>query len=194
MKRKDMYEMANINYITRKVEALVLRYGTRDPFELCKEMDIRIRYKDLGTEIKAYFFYQSRIRNIVINQRTAHIVRRILCSHELGHGILHKELATMKGFQELELFDSVTPIEYEANLFAAELLIDDDKLLQLLNDNEKSFFDVAKELYVPVELLDFKFRVLKNKGYRLEPPYISQANFLKNDLPDAFDVPCNICI
>jgi len=77
--------------------------------------------------------------------------------------------------------------EYEANLFAAELLIDDKELLKLLNGSDKSFFGVAKELYVPAELLDFKFRILKNKGYHLEAPYISRPDFLKETIPGSFD-------
>ncbi len=172
--------MANMNYISETVGKLINRYGTCDPFAICRELDIRIWYKDLGTAIKAYYFYQSRIKNIVINSRVPDAVGRILCAHELGHAVLHGKLAAMRGFQEIELFDTVIPTEYEANLFAAELLIEDEKLLALLNDHDQSFFGVASELYVPAELLDFKFRVLKYKGYRIEPPYISRANFLKN--------------
>ena len=88
------------------------------------------------------------------------------------------------GGQDLELFDSLIPTEYEANVFAAELLIDDNELLGLLNDSDSSFFSVAKKLCVPAELLDFKFRVLKNKGYRIEPPYIAQSDFFKKELPE----------
>ena len=34
---------------------------------------------------------------------------------------------------------------------------------------------------VPAELLDFKFRVMKWKGYKIvEPPIISRSNFLKD--------------
>ena len=84
--------------------------------------------------------------------------------------------------EKLELFDRALPTEYEANLFAAELLIDDDELLELLNDENISFFGVAGELYVPADLLDFKFRVLKHKGYRINAPYIANSNFLKNDI------------
>jgi len=93
----------------------------------------------------------------------------------------------LRGFQELELFDRATPTEYEANIFAAELLIDDDELLELLNDEDKSFFDVARELYVPADLLDFKFRVLKHKGYRIQVPYIAYGDFLKNDIEGCYD-------
>ena len=158
--------MTNLPFICNKASEYIKKYDTRDPFEICDAMQIRICYKDLGHMIKAYYFYQSRIKNIVINSRVEEVVRNILCAHELGHAILHGELAAMRGFQEFELFDSIVPTEYEANLFAAELLIDDDDLLRLLNDNDKSFFSVAKELYVPAELLDFKFRILKNKGAR----------------------------
>lgn len=173
--------------ISEKINKLIRKYDTRNPFELCDNLNIRIRYKDLGTAIKAYYFYQSRIKNIVLSTRSGRIVQKILCAHELGHALLHDELAAMRGFQELELFDTTSRTEYEANLFAAELLIDDNELLSLLNDNEKSFFGVAKELYVPAELLDFKFRILKNKGYHLEAPYIAQADFLKGNIPGCFD-------
>ena len=173
--------------ISEKIEALIRKYETRNPFELCDNLNIRIRYKDLGTSMKAFYFYQSRIKNIVLNTRSGRIVQKILCAHELGHALLHGELAAMRGFQELEMFDMTSHTEYEANLFAAELLIDDNELLELLNDSEKSFFGVAKELYVPAELLDFKFRILKNKGYHIEAPYIAQSDFLKGDIPGCFD-------
>lgn len=178
--------MSTIKHICKNVDKLILKFNTRDPFEICKRMDIHIHYKDLGTTLKAYYFYQSRIKNIVINSLSGEIVRKILCAHELGHATLHGNLSAMYGFQELELFDTIIPTEYEANLFAAELIVSDDDLLEKLNDLDKSFFSIARELCVPIELLDFKFRVLKNKGCCLESPCFSPANFLKNDIPGCF--------
>lgn len=179
--------MSSIDYISRAVNKLSEKYQTKDPYELCNALGIRIRLKDLGTGIKAYYIYQSRIRSIVLNWRVSEPIRRILIAHELGHDRLHKEIAMLKGFQEVELFDMVRPAEYEANVFAAELLIDDNELLELLNDDNKSFFDVAHELYIPAALLDFKFRVLKHKGFRIEAPYIARGDFLKNDIDGCFD-------
>jgi len=179
--------MQEIKYISDVVNKLVKKYDTRDPFQLCRELKITIRYKDLDKYMKAYFFYQSRIKSIIINNNVADVLHPLLYAHELGHAILHCELAMMNSFQEIELFDATQPAEYEANLFAAELIIPDEELLELLNDDSKSFFGVASELYVPAELLDFKFRVLKNKGYRIEPPLYSQANFLKNDVNGCFN-------
>jgi Zn-dependent peptidase ImmA (M78 family) len=149
-------------------------------------MDIRIRYKDCGTELKAYFVVFSRIKNIVLNNRISEVVAKILVAHELGHAVLHRELALLRGFQEFELFDKASIAEYEANLFAAELLIEDSRLLPLLNSEGKSFFGVARELYVPAELLDFKFRMLKIKGYHIEPPLLAQSPFLKNNIVEMY--------
>ena len=179
--------MQSIDYISRTVEKLSRKYQTRDPRELCAALGVRIRLKDLGTSIKAYYFYHSRIRNIVLNSRVSEPIRAILVAHELGHDRLHKKIAMLKGFQEVELFDMARPAEYEANIFAAELLIDDKELLELLNDSDKSFFDVARELNVTAPLLDFKFRVLKHKGYSIVAPYIASGDFLKNDIDGCFD-------
>ena len=181
------YKLASMDYIARVAGKLTRRLHTRNPYEICDALGIRIRLKDLGHDIKAYYYYQSRIRNIVLNTRVSETIRRILVAHELGHDRLHKDIALLKGFQEIELFDMTLPAEYEANLFAAELIIDDDVLLALLNDDDKSFFGVARELYIPADLLDFKFRILKHKGYRIEAPYIASGNYLKNDINGCFE-------
>ncbi|MDR1892973.1 MAG: ImmA/IrrE family metallo-endopeptidase, partial [Oscillospiraceae bacterium] len=165
-----------MDYISAVVKQLIEKHETRDPERLCRYLGIKIRYKDCDNLLKAYFITIARIKNIVINSRIGESMRLILLAHELGHAVLHSELAVLKGFQEFELFDSTIPAEYEANLFAAELLIEDNGVLELMNNDDKSFFGVARELNVPTELLDFKFRVMKRKGYRLEAPYIANGD------------------
>ena len=179
--------MATLDFISEKVDKLIRKHKTRNPYELCEELGIRLRYKDLGKDIKAYYFYQSRMRNIVLNTRLSKDILRILVAHELGHDRLHEKIAMLRGFQEIELFDMARPAEFEANIFAAEFLISDDEILHLFNDEDKSFFGMAMELYVPAPLLDFKFRVLKHKGYRIEPPLIANGDFLKSNLPEYFE-------
>lgn len=170
--------MATIDSIIKTVDRLIRQTDARDPFEICHQIGIRIRYHELG-KIKAYFFCQSRIKNIVINSSADDIAQKILCAHELGHAMLHGRLASDHGFHEITLFDSTTPTEYEANLFAAELLISDDEIIELMDG--RSFFEIAKTLCVPSALVDFKCRIMKQKGYSIEPPSLSDANFLKND-------------
>lgn len=79
----------------------------------------------------------------------------------------------------MTLFDTADRKEYEANVFASELLLTDEAVLAALND-DMFFFQAAKALYVPSELLDFKFRILKRRGYKVESPITANGDFLKN--------------
>ena len=104
--------------------------------------------------------------------QTYHNQQRFTGSDSTGHTNI------TAAFHEFTLFDDTDRQEYEANLFAAELLLSDDCVLNALNEDQ-FFFQAAKALYVPAELLDFKFRVMKRKGYKLESPIVSHGNFLK---------------
>lgn len=54
---------------------------------------------------------------------------------------------------------------------------------------DAAFFSAAAVLNVPMELLDFKLRVMKRKGYKLaESPVRAQSNFLRSlEAPDYAD-------
>lgn len=167
-----------IDFISDKVKRLVKKYDETDPFRLCKYLGILVLFEDFSNKLKGYFFQQSRIKIIVINSTLPEDVQRIICAHELGHALLHKQLAAKNTLNDFALFDATTKPEFEANIFAAELLISDDAVIEGIHD-DLSFFGVASALYVPAELLDFKFRILKHKGYRLEAPLYSRGDFLK---------------
>lgn len=171
-----------INYVVNQVEALVKKAGSRDPYIICNSLDYKLHYMDLKQRLKAYYFYQSRINNIIIDENVIELFRPILIAHELGHGLLHREIAMMSSFQELEVLEkrSDKPMEYEANLFAAELLLEDETVLKLLN--EYTFFEAASMLNVPAALLDFKFALLKAKGYSINSMQIAKSCYLKEDL------------
>lgn len=171
-----------IDYIIEVVDKLVKKTGSRDPFVICEALDFKLHYMDLQRRLKAYYFYQSRINNIVIDENVMELFRPTLLAHELGHGLLHRQIAMMSGFQELEVLEKRAdrPMEYEANLFAAELLLEDKTVLETLN--EYTFFETASILHVPAALLDFKFAILKAKGYRINDMQFAQSSFLKKDL------------
>ena len=141
---------------------------------------IKIHYYDLQKKLKGFFYYQSRQKNIVIDHNVNGILERILVAHELGHAVLHTKIAMMHGFQEMEVFDDRSIEENEANFFAAELLLEDGKVLECLS--EHTFFETAKMLYVPAALLDYKFSLLHEKGELVNSMYIRKADFLKEDL------------
>lgn len=176
--------------ICGSVERLTKKYNERDPFRLCKAMGIKVLYQPMGKHpnaIKGFFMVISRIRTITINSDLPQVIQRIICAHELGHATLHLKTG-IYAFHEVALFNQTSELEKDANLFAGELLLDDQEVLEHLN-RDVTFFSAASSLHVPIELLDFKFRTMKWKGYKLiEPPINAHSNFLRDmEVPENAD-------
>ena len=176
--------------ITEAVARLVKKYDERDPFGLCRAMNIILLFQPLGNSpdaIKGFFLECKRIRTITVNSDLPEVIQKIIVAHELGHATCHHK-SGIHAFHEVAMFEQNSVMEKEANLFAAELLLDDQKVLETLNQ-DTTFFSAAASLMVPAELLDFKFRVMKWKGYKLiEPPISVRSNFLRDmEVPDDTD-------
>lgn len=176
--------------ISDSVAKLKRKYDETDPFRLCGAMGIVVLRQALGSHpdaVKGFFLESKRIRTITINSDLPEVIQRIIVAHELCHATNHRK-SGIHAFHEVALFDQTTELEKDANLFAAELLLDDQDVLDALN-RDTTFFNAAAALYVPIELLDFKFRVMKWKGYKLvEPPITARSNFLKDmEVPDNAD-------
>ena len=174
--------MINYDYITGEVRRLRREYEETDPDRLCRLMGVLVIDHDsemkLG-DFKGLSVYRHSISVILLNSKLSEGLRKIVLAHEIGHLVLHKELAAIRGFHDFDLFGMNDQCEHEANVFAAELLLDDDVVLDALND-DMTFFGAAKTLCVPPELLDFKFRVLKHQGYKIRPIMIANSRFLKH--------------
>ncbi|EEO36376.1 putative toxin-antitoxin system, toxin component [Fusobacterium mortiferum ATCC 9817] len=137
--------------IRRRVVNLEKKYGTRNPYKLCKIMKINILYMDLGN-IKG--IYKKVITNkfIVINENLDKFCQKVVLSHELGHAILHhsKEIQALKDYDLFPQFSN--QIEVEANTFAAELLIDDDF------DNDEYIENPSIDIRILEQLKELKYR------------------------------------
>lgn len=153
-----------------------------NPFRVCREKGILVIPQSLGLEpnaIKGFYYTRRRIKTITVNSDLPDVIQRIIVAHELGHACLHAD-SGINEFHDFGLFDESSIKEKEANLFAAEFLLNDNDVLEALN-GDSTFFTAASQLYVPAELLDFKFRVMKWKGYKLmEPPLLARSNFLRD--------------
>lgn len=179
--------------ICKSVRKIKHQYRESNPFRLCKQMGILVCQQNLGTRpdsIKGYFVVLSQIKTIVVNSDLPEVVQQIIVAHELCHAIHHRSEG-MQTFHDITLFDSINALEKDANLFAAELLLEDQDVFEALN-RDTTFFGAAATLYVPAELLDFKFRLMKWKGYKLtEPPITARNNFLRDiEVPDDADYYC----
>lgn len=180
--------------IYEAVEKLKKKYDEPDPFRLCREMGMMLRFQSFGTEpdaIKGYFIEFNRLCTITVNSDLPQFIQKIIVAHELGHATLHRRSGA-HAFQEVTMYDSISVYEKEANLFAAEFLLEDEKVLEALNC-DTTFFNAAAELMVPAELLDFKFRVLKWKGYKIMESPISQRNNFLRDMEIPRNTDYDIC-
>ena len=74
-----------------------------------------------------------RNRFIFIKNDLHPVMENIVLLHELGHDALHREEATkVGGFKEFEIFNMRdNRMEYEANLFAAQISLSDEDFLEL---------------------------------------------------------------
>lgn len=168
--------------IVKSVKKLKRRYREDNLFELCRNIGILLLPQPFGTQkgaIMGFFLEQRRIKTITYNSDLSDDLQKIIVGHELGHSVLHAR-SGVHAFHDVGLFDVSSRFEKEANLFAAEFLLDDDEVLETLAQGG-DFFSAAAILRVPMELLDFKFRIMKWKGYDVaEPPIMAQSNFLRD--------------
>lgn len=74
--------------IDDKVERLVRKFGTRDPYKIAEQLSIRILFEELG-EIHGYYNKLKRIKFIHININTTEKEILYILAHELGHAICH---------------------------------------------------------------------------------------------------------
>ena len=172
------------------VARLKKTYDESDPFRLCRLLGIKLIFQPMGNSpdaVKGFFLESKRIRTITINSDLPEVIQRIIAAHELGHALCH-HASGIHAFHDIVMFDQNSAMEKDANLFAAELMLSDKKVLEVLN-RDTTFFSAAAMLYVPAELLDFTFRVMKWKGYKIiEPPISARSNFLRDiDIPDDTD-------
>ena len=110
-----------VNYAAK----LIRKYRTRDPFELAQAMHISVLIQDTFKRQKGAFKLVMNVPFIFINGNLSKTAQTLICAHELGHALLHRRLGAL---MEFELCDMTTLCELEANIFAAELLLDEREI------------------------------------------------------------------
>jgi len=168
------------DYIINRSNKLIKQFKTRDPFEIASGMNIEILYRDLG-QLKGFYTKDGHNRFIVINERLEEPVKRIVCAHELGHDQLHRHLSTNLSMQEFAVYDMKCKPEYEANVFAADLLLSDEEITAYFNQGY-SFYDTACLLETDKHLLAIKLMVMNNSGLDFNIPVDLKSDFLGGDL------------
>lgn len=143
--------MENIN---QKIRRLVTYYtrlcGSRDPVAIAEFAGIGIHICPLG-DIAGNYMLLKRKRWILINDSIDKDSPffRVVVAHELGHALLHR--TENCAFIKRHTLLLTSGIEREANMFAAELLVDKD----LISEYETTE-QFCRGTGYPKELLDLK--------------------------------------
>lgn len=157
---------------------LIRKYGTRDPFEIAEALGIEIIMCPDFKRQKGAFSVIARNCFIFINANLSDEMQRIVCAHELGHALLHRKIAEAAGgLLEFELFDINDQCEYDANAFAATLLLDDEELLDMVHEGHDVVY-IARSMGTNVNLILLKLNEMRKQGYELNLPEIPSRKFL----------------
>lgn len=159
-------------------EKLVKRCGTRDPFEIARQIGVEVLFcPDFGS-MKGMYRVVRRNRFIFINDSLTPQMQHIVCAHELGHDQLHRDLAKVGALQEFMLYDMTTKPEYEANIVAAEILLDTDEVLDYVYHYGYTSEQIARAMGTDINLIALKVAHLAetNRGLR---PVEHRSDFLK---------------
>ena len=112
--------------IKQKATALAKKYNSRNPFEIIKNLNVILVYYPLK-DVRGFYQFFQRNNIIYIDENLSENEQIMVCAHELGHMILHKNSNAL--FMDTRTHFVTTKYENEANTFAAELLIPDSIIL-----------------------------------------------------------------
>lgn len=141
------------NRIDDKIEKLVTKYKTNNPFDIAKGENIIIIKEPLGL-INGYYNKFVRQKMIHVNEDLTYSKQLFTCGHELGHALLHPNANTP--FLINNTFYSVDKLERQANYFSAKLLIPSD-ILSLYSGY--TLEQIASSESIPLPLLKIRFNI-----------------------------------
>ena len=116
--------------IKARVNKLVRKHKTRNPFEMIKGMNVILVFYPLDG-VRGFYQYFQRNNIIYIDETLSEHDKAFVLAHEIGHMILHKKSNAI--FMDSRTQFRTSKYENEANKFAIELLISDESLSEYSN-------------------------------------------------------------
>lgn len=141
--------------ISSKVKNLVRKYGTRNPFEIIKSMNVIVVFYPLEG-VKGFYQYFQRNNIIYIDERLQEHEKLFVCAHELGHMLMHKKANAI--FMDSRTQLNTDKYETEADQFAMNLLISDEIIeehLDFTTNQLSRLFGYERKL-IELRMKDFK--------------------------------------
>lgn len=132
--------------IIAKVEQLIEKYKTNNPFKIAAYLNIQVSFENLGN-ILGYYNKSCRVKFIHINESASDGEKVFICFHELAHAIFHPDANTP--FLEKRTFFTNDRIELEANYFAVQMMFSKNHF-----DGQVTIEDAIEHYGVPRSLIE----------------------------------------
>ncbi len=155
----------HLHYIYQMTKNLITEQGTSDPFEICENLKIRVRFCSDFHKLCGMIAYVLEKPVLLLNSNMNDQRLYETCAHELGHYLLHSDIVKTGHLEEFEIYNMNDKTEYQANIFAAHLLIDEKDMLNLLQEG-KDVFETAMCLKINPILLNIKMTDMNRMGYQ----------------------------
>ena len=144
---------------------------------LARDIGIEVHFEDSYRNLLGMYCVVLRNRFIFLSSRLDEFWLPMVLAHEIGHDQLHRELAGT-GLCEFELFNMRSGTEYEANAFAAHLLLDSDEIYEALREGE-DLPALAQRQNVNINLLLIKLNEMRALGYQMNLTATADSHFFK---------------
>jgi Zn-dependent peptidase ImmA (M78 family) len=138
--------------IKKIVNSLVKKHKTRNPFEIIKGLNVILVPVPLEG-VRGFYQYFQRNNIIYIDDSLPEHEQILVCAHELGHMLLHKKANAL--FMDTYTGFNTTKYEKEADLFAMELLVSDETILEF---QEYTTEQIALALWYTEKLIKLRLK------------------------------------
>lgn len=169
----------SVNCIYDSVQSKIKKSRTRNPFTIAEDNGIMLIFDSNLNKMKGMYTIIKRNRIIIINDNMPERMQQIVCAHELGHDALHRQFAKDGGLREFMLYDMKSRPEYEANMYAADLLLDDEEVMELAKDGY-DMQQVAGILNTDINLIGLKMASMNYRGFDLRIGIEPKSDFLRS--------------
>jgi Zn-dependent peptidase ImmA (M78 family) len=139
-----------LNKPVKEARQLLERFGEHLPIDveaMIKELGLAIRTQELEDSVSGMLVIKDGRITIGVNKNHHPNRQRFTLAHELGHFLLHRNVsnifidASTVFFRDSTSSDGSKAQEIEANAFAAELLMPEERLRKIIRNQPLDAFD-----------------------------------------------------
>jgi len=165
--------------IFKQANDLVRQCRTRNAEYIIEDLGIQIYYEDGFSDLLGMYTFRWNHRMIFMNARINSYLKQMVLAHELGHDQRHRDIAKAgKPLKEFNLFSMKDTTEYEANAFAAHILLENDEVYTLAKQGY-DVVSIAKILNADINLMLIKLQEMNRLEYEFKIPMRGDPYFFR---------------